>query len=344
MGVTIDPAGKVAQFATRGFIARRKNPDGTVATAERTLGALLPVDLTVTRNGMTLVDPTSKKGKLAVKVDGLSWEIKDVAFTSATSLAAVRPDEAVEALTNAGFSNGVAFSVDASGRIKAAATGRKSLQLWGFLAGALGFGGGSAFRCLGTAWRDYMTEDDTITIQRSDQRTEATNIDQTGSHNGLTRIIAQGKRTGVNYALNTKPYDLVFKQMAEGGLLTIPPAGGLANYAPPLASDDTGEKSVELIKIDPMYQTNATSSEGDEIKIKTEHCKSATLTPADEGGGAMTIASFNYNVIAGDYTDENGVLYAQPIEDVYAITAWETLNIPAMLQPAPNFQMMGYLA
>jgi hypothetical protein len=344
MAVTIDPAGKLSQFATRGFIARRKNPDGTIATAERTLGALLPVDLTATRNGMKLIDAT-KKGKLAVKVDGLGWEIKDVAFTVALNLAAVKPDEAVEALTNAGYSNGVTFTVDAAtGMIKAAAPGHKSLQLWGFLAGALGFGGGSAFRCLGTAWRDYLTDDDTITIQRSDQRTEATNIDQTGSHNGLTRIIVQGKRTGVNYTLNVKPYDMVFRQMAEGGALTVLPATGGESvlYEPPLATDDTGEKSIELLKIDPMYQPNATSREGDERKIKTEHCKGATLTPADEGGGAMTISSFNYNVVAGDYTDENGVLYAQPLEQTYERNTWATLDIISMINPAPNFQMMGY--
>jgi hypothetical protein len=322
---------------------------------ERTLGALLPVDLTATRNGMTLIDPTSKSGKLAIKVDNLNWEVKDVVFKDAINLTAVSPDEVVEALTYAGFSNGVTFTVDDSGRIKAGAAGHRSLQLWGFLAGALGFGGGSAFCCLGTAWRDYMTEDDTITIQRNDQRTEATNIDQTGSHNGLTRIIAQGKRTGVNYALNVKPYDRVFKQMVEGGYLSVPTdattlpgavmlPGATVDYEPPLASDDPGERSIELIKIDPMYQPNATSREGEEVEIKIEYCPGTTITPADEGGGAMTISSFNYNAVAGDYTDENGKIHAQPLEPTYDMTAWMTADVVGLIKPAPNFQMMGYLA
>ncbi|GBR73163.1 hypothetical protein NO1_0593 [Candidatus Termititenax aidoneus] len=348
--MAVDTTNKMAQFATSGFIAARKNPDGTALSAQRVLGFVRPINLTLIRNGVSLLNP-EKKAKMAVKIDSGAWEIKELDFSSVSDLTAVTPAEFVSVITTTAFT-GITASVvpntdaRAAGRLLLQATDSdaKFLQVFGYIAGAANFGSCGAFQGMGAWWRDYFTADDTITIQRSDQRTDNTNVDQTGSHNTLTRIQIKGQRTGATLTINTKPYDIIFKQMVDGGTLVIDSTGVKPNsYSAPLSGDSEvlGAPNLTVWKIDPMYKANAISNEGQEVAAKAEVYYDCAANTTDEAGGAMTISSFNYTMTAGEYTDENDVKHSQPEEQLYTASQWELLALNDVVTPQPTLELIA---
>jgi hypothetical protein len=243
-------------------------------------------------------------------------EVKTVDFSGAADLGAVTPSEVVIALNAAAFTDMEAVLDNATGRpnLRCLSPAVKYTQVFGYLAGALGFGGGKAFRSMGSFFYDGLTKDDVITIARTDQKSDDTNVDQQGGGKGtLTRIVVKGKRTGVQYALNIKQDDNLLMQMAEGGELIAGIDGIPTQYNPPLPEDDVGERGIELYKFLPLYMDGTQSSINQETDIKTEHCHYGNLTPGDPTEGAMTLANFNYTYDAGiKYIDEAGIAKSQP--------------------------------
>jgi hypothetical protein len=314
---------KQAQYATSGFIAKRANPDGTMATGQRTLGFAGIIDITA-------VLDSANSAQLQVKVGTGPWQLKVVNFTAATPASLN-----VTALNAAGFT-GCTFSADAAtGRLllKATDTAQTEIQIYGYVAGALNFGGGRAFEGMGCYYVDYVTADDTITIQPAVQKDENARIEQEGSHGTKTTLIIAGGRNGEDLTITTKPLDFEFQQMVQGGKYKRATLTAPAEYEPPLPTDKAiiGNPLLTIIKVDPLYAPNTESTEGQEIAVKTATYFSMIGSVGDESGGAKSLAQFTYTFSSGVYTDENGIQHANPLHKSYTAAQWEALAMEALV-------------
>jgi hypothetical protein len=318
---------KQAQYATRGFIAKRCNPDGTMATGQRALGFAGIINITSVLSGVNAAP-------LQVKVGTAPWELKNVDF-SGRNPAELNPTEAANALDAAGFA-GCNFAVDSkTGRLllKASDPDQKEIQIFGYLAGALNFGNCRPYEGMGCYYADYVSQDDTITIQPAVQKSENARIEQEGSHGTKTAIIIAGGRNGENLTITTKPLDFEFQQMVQGGRYRRATVTKPAEYEPPLSMDRNiiGNPLLTIIKVDPLYAPNTESTEGQEVAVKTAIYYSALGSVGDESGGAKTLTSFTYTFNSGIYTDENGVQHANPLHRSYTTAQWEALQFPALI-------------
>jgi hypothetical protein len=313
---------KTAQYATSGFIAKRCNPDGTMAHGQRALGFAGVIDIAPALTG--------GKADLQVKVGAAPWQLQEVDFSSA-SPGQLTPSAAAVALQAAGFT-GCIFSVDAgTGRLllKATAATETEIQIYGYLAGALNFGACRYLEGMGCHYVDYFSNDDTISIQPSVQKDDNGRIEQEGSHGTKTTVILAGGRNGEDLAITTKPLDFEFWQMVQGGKYTRGTVSTPAKYEPPLPGDKntSGAPNLTIIKFDPLYMANTESVEGQEIAMKTATYYSVIGGVGDESGGAKTLASFTYTFNAGVYTDENGVQHANPLHQSYTDAQWEARRV-----------------
>jgi hypothetical protein len=326
MGVLVNK--KQAQYATSGFYAKRCNPDGTMAHGQRTLGFAGAIDITP-------VLDNSNTAKMQIKVGTGPWQVKNVDFSLADP-SALTVTAAVTALTAAVFT-GCAFSVDPdTGRLllKASDTGQTEIQVYGYLAGALNFGGCRTFEGLGCYYVDYITADDTITIQPAVQKDDNERIELEGSHGTKTTVIIAGGRNGEDLAVTTKPLDFEFQQMVQGGRYKRATTTTPAEYEPPLPGDPAvaGNPLLTIVKVDPLYAPNVENLEGQEIAVKTALYYAAIGSVGDESGGAKSLAQFAYNFSTGTYTDEKGVQHANPLHKSYTSAQWEAFNLKALLE------------
>jgi hypothetical protein len=294
---------------------------------------------------MSILD-ASGKAYLLVRRNNID-ELKKVDFSAAASPFAVTPPEVVIALNMAVFTDMEAIIDNATGRPNFRCTNPdiRYTQVFGYLAGALGFGGGKAFRSMGSFFYDGLTRDDVITIARTDQRSDDTNVDQQGGGKGtLTRIVIKGKRTGVQYVVNIKQDDNLLMQMVEGGELIAGIDGIPTQYNTPLPEDDVGERGIELYKFMPLYLDGTQSDDSQETDVKVEHCFYGSMTAGDPAEGAMALANFNYTYNAGiKYIDENGAAKSQPETRQYSIDEWEGEKIVDALSPTMGLRLLNII-
>jgi hypothetical protein len=326
MGVLVNK--KQAQYATSGFYAKRCNPDGTMAHGQRTLGFAGIIDIS------SVLD-SSNIAKLQVKVGTGPWQIKAVDFSTAVP-EALTVTAAVTALTAADFT-GCGFSADPdTGRLllKATDAGQTEIQIYGYLAGALNFGGGRVFEGMGCYYVDYVTKDDTVTIQPTVQKDDNERIEQEGSHGTKTTVIIAGGRNGEDLVITTKPLDFEFQQMVQGGKYKRATITDPVQYEPPLPGDPAvaGNPLLTIVKVDPLYAPNVESLEGQEVAVKTATYYAMIGSVGDESGGAKSLTQFQYNFSSGTYTDENGVQHANPLHRAYTSAQWEALNLKDLIE------------
>jgi hypothetical protein len=298
-----------------------------MAAGQRTLGFAGVIDITPVLTG--------NSASLQIKVGTAAWQKKTVSFSSSTP-AALTVTAAVTALNAAAFT-GCSFSADtATGRLllKATDAGQNEIQIYGYLAGALGFGNCRAFEGMGCYYADYTSEDDTVTIQGAVQKDDNERVEQEGSHGTKTTVIIAGSRNGEDLTITTKPLDYEFQQMVQGGrykrgAVTVP-----AEYEPPISGDPAvvGSPLMTILKIDPVYAANSESLEGQEVAVKTSLYYAALGSVGDESGGAKSLTQFTYTFNAGIYIDENGVRHANPLNTLYTAEQWEALNLPALIE------------
>jgi hypothetical protein len=341
-----EPLERKARFAASGYVIRNTNGDGTAASPQRLLGARENLNLTASRLGMSILDG-SMKAYMLVRRDDID-ELKLVDFSGAENPSAVTPSEVVIALNAAGFADMEAALDNATGRpnFRCVNPAVKHTQVFGYLAGALGFGGGKAFRSMGSFFYDGLTRDDVITIARTDQKSDDTNVDQQGGGKGtLTRIVVKGKRAGVQYALNIKQDDLLLMQMVEGGELVAGIDGVPTRYNAPLPDDDVGERGMELYKFIPLYLDGAQSAVSQETDVQIERCFYGSMSAGDPSEGAMSLANFNYTYDAGvKYVDEAGSARSQPEITRYSADEWEGEKIVAALSPTMGINLLNVTA
>jgi hypothetical protein len=307
----------MAQYASRGFMIKRCNPDGKIADAQNMTGFVGEIDITPIL--------TDGKAKLTIKVGQAPQATKEVDFTG-KSPEALTPTAAIEALTAASFT-GVEFLINAdTGRLQVAPTDStvKDLQIYGTLAGALNFGNCRLNEGLGCYYLFYV-DDEVINVAPTVDRTENENIDLEGAQGTLTRITIKGHRNGVNIAVTSKFLDYELQQMIEGGKYFVGTVETPAKYEPPLSSD-TRDMLCTLETFDPMYDRGQ-SLEGQEIAIKSNLYYSVIGASGDVATGAKTIAQFTYNFSANEYKDNDGVLHNPPTESLFSPAQWEARNV-----------------
>jgi hypothetical protein len=296
-------------------MAKRQNPDGTPATAQRTLGFAGTIDIT---NVLT-----SGKAKLAVKAGTSAVQVKEIDFSASTP-DALTPAEAVIALTAAGFI-GVTFSVDAkTGRLMAAASDSSEiwLQVYSDLAGALNFGG-----CRYTEGKGcylYPSFDDDVksaipTVNWS----EDTVIENDGAYGRKTKYTIPGKRDTVTLAIIDKVASNEFKQMVDGGKW-IKVSGQPEVYEPPTGNDQ-GERRLDIYCYTYLFVDDSNVKGGQRFIEEDLYVGAVGHASKVIAAGAWTDSQYDFTV--GEYTDTNDEHHACPKETKYTRAQWEELNI-----------------
>lgn len=338
----IEPTQKLAEFSALGTAFRRGNWDGTHVQPDWLISKKGTFDITewaTEKNGVQILayekdEPKETwTGKIGISLDGVHY-VRTVSFVANSETVLENniadPKKVTIAELKAIFED--AFNdegsiiecevVENQLNIKASNSAIKYVEIFGYLAGAFGFGGGEAFTSLGSFFRNYITDDDTITCQRTEQRTDNTNIDQLGGgKNTLTRITIAGGRTGAQYTINLKPRDKILKQIFEGGKLYLPKKTKNlpAVYEIPEKQIDG---MIEMYRLAPLYQANMESKEGQELGVVIEHVFAGMPTILDGETGAMTLSSFNYQLDCGAYIDKNKNIIQQPVELEYSKSLW----------------------
>jgi hypothetical protein len=313
--MAVDVTKNRARFALEGFRVKRCNPDKTYAGPQRTLGFVGAIDLTGIVDG-------SDKAPLSVKIDGGPWQEEDIDF-SAADITEVNPSDAVTALT--GAVAGVTFSVDTeTGRLKASATGAFELQIKGKLAAALDFGQGRKYGGFGVYYVKYFN-DETIGIALPNDMKDKEEIDLEGAMGTITRMVIPAKRLGVSPAITAKFKNDELLQMIQGGEYISGDGTEPAVYFPP-TSQESGSPLFSLDVIAPLYG-DGTSNRDQVAGFDRRLFWCCTGTEGDVPMEAKAWAQFAYNVIATEYTDENGVLLPADKRFEYNLEQFEALRI-----------------
>jgi len=324
---------KTDEFAVRGLVIRRNNFDGSAVTTTRMLSTVGPWDLSVQLGGQTILD--AGKAPIVIRAtrqSGTTQERKVLDFTvGVADITAVQPAEFIQRFNAAGFSNVTAVLDNATGAVNVRTSDGsiQFLQIFGLLAGAVGFGGCRPFRGYGSILWNYVTHDDAITVTPTLQKSDDTTVDQAGGRLGtLSRIIVPGKVTGVQYAVNTKPKDNVIRQMLEGGSWVVGVAGMPDKYTRPTATDDPGNLSCEWWVLYPQYKANTQSTVTEYTKMNLDHVYKGTGSVGDASRGASTLANFNYTLdCAAEYVGIDGGTYSQPEELEYPTLLWQQFKL-----------------
>lgn len=336
-----DPMEKVAEFSALGVIFRRGNFDGTHATKDRMLGGVGPFDLTQVREGIKLTEQNALKytGILGLGVDDKHYTVPVIfdtdgavaditAVTVAETVAAINTALALVTVGAGNLGEWLEAEVLNNALNIKVKSGKESVvsytQAFGYLAGALGFGGGKAFHGLGSFFRNYVTDDDVITASRADQRTDDQKIEQMGGgRNTSTSITITGEKTGSIYSVNVKPRDLILVQMFEGGELLLHPEASNKPHSYRLIKGTEIDAMIEMYRLAPMYPANQDSKQGQEIGVVMEHVYAGAGSIGDRTDGAMTLSSFNYTIDAGAY-NLGGRTITQPEELEFNKALWLT--------------------
>jgi hypothetical protein len=174
------------------------------------LSSPVAVNLNQARKGVALLNST-KQGTVLVRVDDAVAQIRSLSFAHAVDIENVTPAEIVTAINNAGFT-GISAFLDGetqSCNIQATNPNTQFVQIFGLLAGALGFGGGTAFRSFGSFLHDGITWKDTVSLTTARQSASGNTISLAdGIDGGSTDIIQNGGRTGdqITWAIRNRDY------------------------------------------------------------------------------------------------------------------------------------------
>jgi hypothetical protein len=325
-----DPSGRQPEFPG-GLIIQAENPDGTEITPQRCLGPNAPVNLIAAYKGQTILD-SSKKALMRAAVskdDGGRnpvVRIFPVNFSSVLDTEAVTPSEIVIAL-NAAAPDIFTVEIEAATeRVNLRGTaGVRFLSVSGFLAGALGFGDGIAWRSFGAPFFAMYGNDETISVTPTAARGEDTKASLNGgSKNIPSSWVLSGKVTGWNIAVASRSVNELFNQAVMGGAFSVGESarGSLDIELPlnetPLTNSGSGcTFTVHHITLKGTAdaETNRNSPNG-----VTDHIyRGCTITRADDGTGALTATTANYNITAPAFVfDGNGNKRASPEVRLYA--------------------------
>jgi hypothetical protein len=335
MAVNNDATRRSARYSARGAIARNGNFDGSAVTAQRLLGVPENVNLNQSRSGYSILNAASQ-GVILIRVDESPVQIKPVSFAHAVDIENVTPAETVIAINGARFAgiNAIIDNETGAANIQAVNPGTECVQIFGVLAGALGFGGGKPFRSCGCFLYDGLSWKDIVQLTTARQAAEEAVVSLANGYDGGTTDVARrGGRTGDQVTWSVRNKDYLLLQLAEGGLLTVRESGGIG-YDEPSSGDDVGERNVELWAVYPDFEDGVRQTLDEESFITVKHYFKGRLTPRDDSEGGSAIATVNFLFDASAiYFDPDGGRMVNPHIDKMTIDEWRVWKLKSCLIP-----------
>ena len=318
MAVSTDNVKPLFAFA---WMARRQNPDGKPATAQNTLGFVGTIDITSVL--------TSGRANLLIKVGTSTVQKKSVDFSDATP-AALTPAAAVIALSAAGFT-GVQFSVDSeTGRLKAATTDTSEqwLQIYSELAGALDFG--NCRKAGGKGCYLYPSfDDDMKSAIPTTNRTDETVIENDGAFGRKTKLVIPGSRDTVTLQILDKVSSNEFKQMVEGGTLTLPTANTPEKYSPPKSSDNA-ERRLDVWVFTYLFTQDQNTKGSYSFVQQDLYLGAVGAVSKVITAGAWTDTQYDFT--CAEQTDYDGEIRPVPEEIKFDRSQWDALNLVSVIE------------
>jgi hypothetical protein len=305
------------------WIARRQNPGGNSPEIDGCLyGFVDTVDLTAAVSAGATV--------LKVKVGTGVVQKKTITLTAG----AHTTNGIAAALTTAGFT-GVNFTVEATvgsinlGRLKATpSTAGQVVQIYGDLAGALGFGGCKYKQGRGCYFYNGFTND-LKSATPSVNWNEDTTIENDNGWGDKVVLIIPGGRGTAQLAVVDRRVSNEFRQMVDGGTWTPGSATAPESYDPPGPGADMNDRLLE-VRVYTLLYTNRRNKEGQQTHVQEDvyYGCSGHSTEAG-GGGSWTDAQ--YDLTAASYA-KDGTEYFPPHSNYYTRALWDTTNIKGLIE------------
>jgi len=281
MGVIINRKGR---FATEGIRFQRHNGDGSIPTPQRFLGF----------HGTAAVSVPSG-GEISIRIDHGEVQTRAVNLSGVVTVA-----EAVAALTSAAF-DGIEWGVDGgTNRLRGTAAGDgKVIQIWGPMAAALDFGQSVRFGGDGLRMISFFGGE-TISIGLPKDIREREEIDKEGADGTITRMVIGAMLQGLSPVVTLKEKDYELLQLIQGGTLNRE----TGDYDPPLSHESDSPT---------FYAEVFSEIYGKGIHVKGNMAGYEKLLIRSMIGmegevpiGAKEWATYAFNLVATEYTDEFG--------------------------------------
>ncbi|MDR1398656.1 MAG: hypothetical protein LBJ41_01860 [Treponema sp.] len=193
--------------------------------------------------------------------------------------------------------------------------GVRITEVFGLIAGALGFGGGGPFTSYGSYFFDFITDDSTISITPANVMSAGTTAQLMGGYrNTETGVIINGSLIGVDYAINVKKMSPLFEQVVTGSELVFIDngRGSDADFIPLTGVRIPKSVRMEMYNLRDRHATEGTTDVGDIEGLVAEHVYSGAVIVADDSRGAVSLDSFNFTLQARVYQDDAGNNIGQP--------------------------------
>jgi hypothetical protein len=289
------------------------------------------VDLTKTLNGQTILNSSSKAPMMVVKTSpaGVEMARYELDFSSVSNVSRVTPQEIVTVLNNGITDAEMVAAFDATQNhvnLRCTNSNVKITEVFGLIAGALGFGGGEPFTGYGSYWFDFLTDDSTISITPSNVMSGGTTAQLMGGfRNTETGVIINGALTGKDYAITVKKMSPLFSQAITGAELAFIDngLGSDADFYPLTGVRIPKSVRMEMYNPRDRHAIEGTTDIGDTEGMIIEHVYSGAIILSDESRGAVSLDSYSFTLQARVYQDDAGnnigqpeVLYRNP-EDVF---------------------------
>jgi hypothetical protein len=309
-------------FETK-WLMQRQNPGGKSPYLQ---GYLLGFAGTI--NILEALEPVTKTGTVKLKVGNGAVQSRTVNF-STFDPAALTPSQAVQALTNAGFT-GCTFSIDPeTNRLKLTPTDTavKWTQIYGDLAAALNFGGCRYAEGKGCyLWPSF--DGDLKSLAETEQWGEDTTIENDSPLGTPVKYTRAGKRSGTQIVITDRMSSYAAKQMINGGKWLSGDVDQPEVYEPPVASDSEPRR-MDVFTYSEVFDKND-NTEGDEIFIR-ERMYIGCVGHQTRTGGAGSWSDSEYTLTAATYIGDDSREHASPRETNYTQAQWETLQMSGVL-------------
>ena len=309
-------------FETK-WLMQRQNPGGKSPYLQ---GYLLGFAGTI--NILEALHPVTKTGTVKLKVGNGTVQSRTVNF-STIDPAALTPSAAVQALTNAGFTD-CAFSVDPeTNRLKLAPTDTdvKWTQVYGDLAAALNFGGCRYAEGKGCyLWPSF--DGDLKSLAETEQWGEDTAIENDSPLGTPVKYTQAGKRSGTQIVITDRMSSYAAKQMINGGKWLSGDVDQPEIYEPPVASDNEPRR-MDVFTYSEVFDKNE-NTEGDEVFIR-ERMYIGCVGHQTRTGGAGSWSDSEYTLTAATYIGDDNGEHASPRETNYTQAQWEALQMSGVL-------------
>lgn len=309
-------------FSNAGFRGRRVNPDGSYPSVSRHLGFLGTVDLSTILATAKLAYRWDATGTFTeLTIDLTAAGATPAATTVSEVVIALNADTAFAAVLKASADSGDG----GTGRLKIADKNAESthsyLELSGEIAEVLGFGQYGDASAMGTAFVECYKRSGAFTFGK--QIKDGEEIEQESASGEIDTMVIDAQHKGINpsIAVNEELYAL--KVLLQGGTWSEADA----EYTPPTSAIATAPLCAFEFFV-PKYNYGS-SHKGDAVSFKMTKVPRLTGREADVEAAVKSWAAYQFECMAREYVDVDGVL--KPAYTEKELTRTKALEIGVTL-------------